>query len=92
MYEMSARRHFTRMSALFEGRATKKRVLHLRECAEYVFSHPKSIRTSARRSISRTSASKWPATRTSISRTYYYAVTKYHFEGGELKKYYKSVE
>jgi hypothetical protein len=27
------------MSALFEARATKERVLHLRECAEYVFPH-----------------------------------------------------
>jgi hypothetical protein len=27
------------MSALFEARARKKRVLHLRECAEYVFAH-----------------------------------------------------
>jgi hypothetical protein len=35
---MSARRHFSHMSALFEARATKERVLHLRECAEYVFS------------------------------------------------------
>jgi hypothetical protein len=26
MYEMSARRHFSRMSALFERRATKKRI------------------------------------------------------------------
>jgi hypothetical protein len=26
------------MSALFEARATKERVLHFRECAEYVFS------------------------------------------------------
>jgi hypothetical protein len=41
IYEMSARKHFSRMSALFlfEARATKERVLHLRECAEYVFSH-----------------------------------------------------
>jgi hypothetical protein len=30
------------MSALFEARATKERVLHLRECAEYVFSHGSS--------------------------------------------------
>jgi hypothetical protein len=36
--------------------------------------HPKSIRTSARTSISRASASK------------YYAVAKCHFEGSELKK------
>jgi hypothetical protein len=28
---MSARRHFSRNSALFERRATKERVLHLRE-------------------------------------------------------------
>jgi hypothetical protein len=28
----------SRMSALFEARATKERVLHFRECAEYVFS------------------------------------------------------
>jgi hypothetical protein len=92
---MSARRHVSRMSALFEGRATKKRVLHLRECAEYAFSHPKSIRTSARRSISRTSASKWPATASwcaNIDFAYYYAVTKCHFEGSEFKKYYKIVE
>jgi hypothetical protein len=39
IYEVSARRHFSRMSALFEARATKERVLHLRECAEYVFAH-----------------------------------------------------
>jgi hypothetical protein len=31
IYEMSARRYFLRMSALFEARATKGRVLHLRE-------------------------------------------------------------
>jgi hypothetical protein len=47
------------------ARATKERVLHLRECAEYdiiiksnyfrnAHNHPKSIRTSARMSISRT--------------------------------------
>jgi hypothetical protein len=42
IYEMSARRHFSHMSALFEARATKERVLHLRECAEYVFSHRSS--------------------------------------------------
>jgi hypothetical protein len=47
------------------ARATKERVLHLRECAEYdiiiklnyfrnAHNHPKSIRTSARKSISRT--------------------------------------
>jgi hypothetical protein len=40
---MSARRHFSRMSVLFETRATKERVLHLRECAEYVFSHRSSL-------------------------------------------------
>jgi hypothetical protein len=40
--------------------------------------HPKSIRTSVRTSISRTSASKWPATA--------YTVAKSHFEGGEFKK------
>jgi hypothetical protein len=38
-YEMSARRHFSRLSVLFEARATKEQVLHLRECGEYVFSH-----------------------------------------------------
>jgi hypothetical protein len=38
IYKMSARRHFSRMSALFETRATKERVLHLRECAEYASS------------------------------------------------------
>jgi hypothetical protein len=27
------------MSALFEAQVTKERVLHLRECAEYVFAH-----------------------------------------------------
>jgi hypothetical protein len=37
--EPSARRHFSGMSALFEARATKVRVLHLRECAEYAFTH-----------------------------------------------------
>jgi hypothetical protein len=37
IYEISTRRHFSRMSALFEARATKRRVLHLGECA--VFSH-----------------------------------------------------
>jgi hypothetical protein len=36
------RRHFSRMSVLFETRATKERVLHLHECAEYVFSHRSS--------------------------------------------------
>jgi hypothetical protein len=35
IYEPSARRHFSRMSALFEARAAKERVRHLRECAEY---------------------------------------------------------
>jgi hypothetical protein len=35
VYEMSARRHFSRTSALFEARATKERVLHLGVCAEY---------------------------------------------------------
>jgi hypothetical protein len=39
IYEPSARRHFSRISALFEARATKERVLHLLECAEYVFVH-----------------------------------------------------
>jgi hypothetical protein len=33
IYEPSARKHFSRMRALFEARATKERVLHLRECA-----------------------------------------------------------
>jgi hypothetical protein len=33
---MSATRHFSRMSALFEARATKERVLYLRESAEHV--------------------------------------------------------
>jgi hypothetical protein len=27
------------MSALFEAQVTEERVLHLRECAEYVFAH-----------------------------------------------------
>jgi hypothetical protein len=36
IYETSARRYFSRMGAQFEARATKERVLHLRECAEYV--------------------------------------------------------
>jgi hypothetical protein len=36
IYEPSARRHF---SALFEAPATKERVLHLREFAEYVFAN-----------------------------------------------------
>jgi hypothetical protein len=38
---MSARKHFSRMSALFlfDARATKERVLHLRECAKYIFLH-----------------------------------------------------
>jgi hypothetical protein len=40
IYEPSARRHFSRMSALFKARATKERVLHLGECAEYIFVHP----------------------------------------------------
>jgi hypothetical protein len=39
IYESSARRHFSYMSALFEAQATKERVLHLRECTEYVFAH-----------------------------------------------------
>jgi hypothetical protein len=34
IYEPSARRHFSHMSALFEAQATKERMLHLRECAE----------------------------------------------------------
>jgi hypothetical protein len=37
IYEPSARRHFSHMSALFEAQATKERVLHLRECADYVY-------------------------------------------------------
>jgi hypothetical protein len=36
IYEPSARRHFSHMSALFEAQATKKRVFHLSECAEYL--------------------------------------------------------
>jgi hypothetical protein len=36
---LSARRHFSRMSPLFEARATKERVFHLCECAKYVFSY-----------------------------------------------------
>jgi hypothetical protein len=39
IYEPSARKHFSHMSALFEAQATKERVLHLRECPEYVFAH-----------------------------------------------------
>jgi hypothetical protein len=39
IYEPSAGRHFSHMSALFEAQATKQRVLHLRECAEYVLAH-----------------------------------------------------
>jgi hypothetical protein len=39
IYEPSARRHFSHMSALFEAQATKERVLHLCESAEYVFAH-----------------------------------------------------
>jgi hypothetical protein len=35
IYEPSAEN----MSALFEARATKERVLNLHECAEYVFTH-----------------------------------------------------
>jgi hypothetical protein len=31
IYEPSAKRYFSRMSALFEARATKERVRHLRE-------------------------------------------------------------
>jgi hypothetical protein len=38
IYEPSARRHFSRMSALFEARAAKEPVRHLRECAEYTSS------------------------------------------------------
>jgi hypothetical protein len=34
IYEPSARTYFLHMSALFEARATKERVLHLRECPE----------------------------------------------------------
>jgi hypothetical protein len=37
IHEMSARRHFSHMNPLFVARATKERVLHLRECAEYVW-------------------------------------------------------
>jgi hypothetical protein len=33
IYEPSARRHFSHMSALFETQAMKERVLYLRECA-----------------------------------------------------------
>jgi hypothetical protein len=74
---MSERRHFSRMGALFEERATNERVLHLLECdqtlllsSHVVFrrrilleidvralvlqNHPKSVRTSARKSISHT--------------------------------------
>jgi hypothetical protein len=39
IYEPSARRHFSHMSALFEAQAMKERVLYLRECAKYVFAH-----------------------------------------------------
>jgi hypothetical protein len=39
IYEPSARRHFSHMSALFEAQVTKERVLHLRECAGYVFAY-----------------------------------------------------
>jgi hypothetical protein len=39
IYEPSAKSHFSHMSVLFEARATKERVLHLRQCAEYVFAH-----------------------------------------------------
>jgi hypothetical protein len=39
IYEPSARRHFSHMSTLFEAQATKERVFHLRECAEYFFAH-----------------------------------------------------
>jgi hypothetical protein len=39
IYELSERKHFSRMSALFEVRATKERVLHLPEYAEYVFAY-----------------------------------------------------
>jgi hypothetical protein len=35
----SVRRHFSLMCALFEARATKERVFHLRKCAEYIFAH-----------------------------------------------------
>jgi hypothetical protein len=44
IFEISAGRHFSHMSALFEARAKKERVLHLRECAEYVFSHRSSYK------------------------------------------------
>jgi hypothetical protein len=37
IYEMSAGRDFSRMSALVEARATKERVLHLRECSYNIF-------------------------------------------------------
>jgi hypothetical protein len=36
IYEPSARRHFSYMSALFEAQATKKRVVHLRESTKYL--------------------------------------------------------
>jgi hypothetical protein len=49
--------------------------------------HPKSIRTSARTTISRTSASKWPAT-ANIDFAHYYAVAKCNFEGSEFKNTY----
>jgi hypothetical protein len=35
-FEPSARRYFSRIKVLFEARATKERVLHLRECSELI--------------------------------------------------------
>jgi hypothetical protein len=37
LFLTDVKKHFSHMSALSEARATKERVLHLPECAEYVF-------------------------------------------------------
>jgi hypothetical protein len=49
--EPSVRRHFSPMNALVEARATKERVLHLRECAEYVFAASKFVQYFLKRTL-----------------------------------------
>jgi hypothetical protein len=56
---MSARRHFSRMSALFESRATKERVRHLRErvqIGEMVFCKPEFIKSNYFQMLKKASA------------------------------------
>jgi hypothetical protein len=56
---MSARRHFSRMSALFESRATKERVRHLRErvqIGEMAFCKPEFIKSNYFQMLKKASA------------------------------------